>query len=131
MPVQEKGSFDCKDCGTQVMRWNGAVDYDDWERSEVMTDRPKRPRDANQLAKFIVDVATGERTACDAPKPQAAGGKVGGARRALALSPEQRSEIARAAAAARWKKTDQAASSSSSLSETSRSATSSVKSRIN
>lgn len=25
-----------------------------------MTDRPKRPRDANQLAKFIVDVATGD-----------------------------------------------------------------------
>ena len=25
-----------------------------------MTDRPKRPRDANQLAKFIVDLATGE-----------------------------------------------------------------------
>lgn len=25
-----------------------------------MTDKPKRSRDANQLAKFIVDVATGE-----------------------------------------------------------------------
>ena len=25
-----------------------------------MTDKPKRTRDANQLAKFIVDVATGE-----------------------------------------------------------------------
>ena len=25
-----------------------------------MTDKPKRPRDASQLAKFIVDVATGE-----------------------------------------------------------------------
>lgn len=24
-----------------------------------VTDKPKRPRDANQLAKFIVDVATG------------------------------------------------------------------------
>ena len=71
-----------------------------------MIDRPKRPRDANQLAKFIVDVATGERSANDAPKPQAAGGKIGGARRALTLSPEQRSEIARAAAAARWKNTD-------------------------
>lgn len=71
-----------------------------------MTDRPKRPRDANQLAKFIVDVATGEEIASHAPKPQAAGGKVGGARRAEVLSPEQRSEIARAAAAARWKKAD-------------------------
>ena len=26
---------------------------------DCMTDKPKRPRDANQLAKFIVDVATG------------------------------------------------------------------------
>ena len=25
-----------------------------------MTDKPKRPRDANQLAKFIVDVAAGD-----------------------------------------------------------------------
>jgi hypothetical protein len=71
-----------------------------------MTDRPKRPRDANQLAKFIVDAATGEKSVSDDPKPQAAGGKIGGARRAITLTPEQRSEIARAAAAARWKKAD-------------------------
>lgn len=32
------------------------------------------------------------------------GGKIGGRRRAESLSPERRSEIARAAAAARWKK---------------------------
>lgn len=71
-----------------------------------MTDRPKRPRDANQLAKFIVDVATGDQVVNDKPAPQSAGGKAGGARRAQVLSPDQRSEIARTAAAARWKKTD-------------------------
>ena len=67
---------------------------------------PKRPRDPNQLAKFIVDAATG-----DAPaEPKATvvraqkGGLKGGAARAAALTPEQRSEIARAAASARWKK---------------------------
>ena len=30
-------------------------------RIEFMTDRPKRPRGPNQLAKFIVDLATGEK----------------------------------------------------------------------
>ena len=34
-----------------------------------MTDKPKRPRDANQLAKFIVDVATGD------PDPEVMKGK--------------------------------------------------------
>jgi hypothetical protein len=70
-----------------------------------MTDRPKRPRDANQLAKFIVDVATGEATDADAPKKaegQRKGGLIGGRARADALSPDERSEIAKKAAAKRW-----------------------------
>ena len=71
-----------------------------------MTDRPKRPRDANQLAKFIVDVATGEAKEPTKSEGQVKGGKIGGRRRAAALSQEQRSEIARAAAQARWKKGD-------------------------
>jgi len=73
----------------------------------LMTDRPKRPRDANQLAKFILDVATGEADAGAAVEKQAAqrkGGLKGGAARAAALTPEQRAEIARTAAQARWKK---------------------------
>ncbi len=71
-----------------------------------MTDKPKRPRDANQLAKFIVDVATGEIEEKKKAKDQVKGGKIGGKNRAAALSPEQRSEIARVAAQARWKKSD-------------------------
>lgn len=70
---------------------------------------PKRPRDPNQLAKFIVDVATGDlSTPTDSglTKRAKAGGIKGGPARALALTPEQRSEIARAASAARWKKGD-------------------------
>jgi hypothetical protein len=72
---------------------------------------PKRPRDPNQLAKRIIDIATGETP--DGPedspregftKRAKAGGKVGGPARAATLTPEQRSEIARAAASARWKK---------------------------
>lgn len=70
-----------------------------------MTDRAKRPRDTSQLAKFIVDVATGDVEDARNDNPaQRRGGKVGGAARAKKLTPEQRSEIARVAAEARWKK---------------------------
>lgn len=70
-----------------------------------MTKRLKRPRDPIALAKLIGDIATGQ--VCDAAENhpgQERGGKRGGPARAQALSPEQRSEIARAAASARWKK---------------------------
>jgi len=68
--------------------------------------------DLNQLAKRIVDEATGEEPITPPPpqKNQAAvelgrlGGKKGGKARAETLTPEQRSEIARTAAEARWKK---------------------------
>lgn len=64
----------------------------------------------NQLAKRIVDEATGEEPVTLPPpeKNQAAvelgrlGGKKGGKARAEALTPEQRSEIARNAAKKRW-----------------------------
>lgn len=73
---------------------------------------PKRPRDPNQLAKLIVDIATGE--AEDAvsdskksAKPKGrAGGLKGGKARAQHLTPRQREDIARLAARARWKKKD-------------------------
>jgi autonomous glycyl radical cofactor GrcA len=71
----------------------------------------KRPRDPNQLAKLIVDIATGEaEDTVSAPKrhPESrrgrAGGVSGGTARAKALTPEQREDIARVAAQARWKK---------------------------
>lgn len=70
-----------------------------------MTDKPKRPRDANQLAKFIADVATGEASEEDMPEKaegQQRGGQKGGKSRAKKLSPEERSEIAKKAAKARW-----------------------------
>lgn len=66
--------------------------------------KPKRPRDANQLAKMIVDIATGEiEEKPNAPKRGAAGGKVGGAARTRVLTPERRREIASKAAKTRWK----------------------------
>jgi hypothetical protein len=73
-----------------------------------MSDRhPKRPRDPNQLAKSIIDIATGNIEASPdsgLTKRARAGGQKGGPARSAALTPEQRSEIARAAAEARWKK---------------------------
>ena len=70
-----------------------------------MTEKPKRPRDANQLAKFIVDLATGDDEPVVINDDDKQGRGVAGARaRAVALTKEQRKEIARVAADARWKK---------------------------
>ena len=57
----------------------------------------------NQLAKAIVDIATGE-AAEDAPARGRPGGLKGGEARAEKLAPEQRREIAQKAAAKRWEK---------------------------
>ena len=66
---------------------------------------PKRPRDTNQLAKMVVDIASGEQPEATKNQVRASkAGAVGGPARAKVLTPEQRSEIAREAASARWKK---------------------------
>lgn len=64
----------------------------------------KRPRDANQLAKAIVDLTTGEAEEKPVHEGKAKAGRKGGRARASSLSDEQRSKIAKQAAAARWKK---------------------------
>jgi hypothetical protein len=72
---------------------------------------PKRPRDFSQAAKFVIDVATGQRED-RAPTPEEQGkdpaaaalGRKGGAARAAKLSPKKRREIASRAATARWKR---------------------------
>ena len=72
-----------------------------------MSKTPKRPRDPNQLAKFVIDAATSENTPSvetaksDFTRKRAS---KGGLSRATALTAEQRSEIAHVAAQARWKK---------------------------
>jgi hypothetical protein len=77
---------------------------------------PKRPKDTNQLAKSIVELATGEksepRNEDSGKDPNAValgrkGGLKGGKARAEKLTAEQRKEIAEKAAKARWKKKDQ------------------------
>jgi hypothetical protein len=73
--------------------------------------QPKKPRDLNQLAKSIVDQATGDapaEPASDGKDPAAVslgrrGGLKGGPARAAKLSAKKRAEIAKKAAAARWK----------------------------
>jgi hypothetical protein len=68
---------------------------------------PKRssnkPRDVNALAKAIVSEATAEGKDPAAVSLGRRGGLKGGKARAAKLSPEKRSEIARQAAAARWR----------------------------
>lgn len=74
--------------------------------------KPKRPVDINSLAAAIVHAATeGESEIEDKRDPAAValgrkGGLKGGRARAEKLTPEARREIARVAAAARWKKPD-------------------------
>ena len=60
----------------------------------------KRPADMNQLAKTIVEIATGQREDVKEPRGRA-GGLSGGKARADALTPEERQEIARKAAVKR------------------------------
>ena len=72
-----------------------------------MDKHPKRPRDPNQLAKMVVDIASGEMETPEMSvreKRAAKAGAKGGPARAKALTPTERSEIASVAAQARWKK---------------------------
>lgn len=78
-----------------------------------MMKKPKRPRDANQLASLVVAMATGQVSEAppvdDGKNPAAValgrmGGLKGGKARAAALSKKRRAEIAKKAAAARWGK---------------------------
>lgn len=73
--------------------------------------KSKRPKDSNQLAKSIVDIATGEskETELNADGKNAAavalgrkGGLKGGKARAESLTAKRRKEIAQKGAAARW-----------------------------
>ena len=78
---------------------------------------PKRPRDTNQLAHMIAQLATGELDDVkteDGKDPAAValgrkGGLKGGKARAKKLTPTERSAIAKAAAKARWGATERPA----------------------
>lgn len=82
----------------------------------MMPDKPlKRPRDPAQLAKLMIDIASGEvedrevESASEGKDPAAVslgrrGGLKGGVARAAKMAPERRTEIAAKAAKARWNK---------------------------
>ncbi len=71
-----------------------------------MTEKhPQRPRDLNQWAKHMVDLATGEANDREPTMTEvraSKGGIKGGPARAAALTAEQRSDIAKKAAGKRW-----------------------------
>ena len=70
--------------------------------------KPKRPRDANALARAIVGIATGEID--DAPPPDTrdpaavALGRKGGQARAASMTKEARRRAAKKAAKQRWRR---------------------------
>ena len=72
--------------------------------------KQKRPKDTNQLAKFITDLATDETKEAVSTKNPAAvalgrlGGLKGGKARAESLTAAKRKAIAKKAAAKRWGK---------------------------
>ena len=63
----------------------------------------KRPADVIGNAIKVMRIATGEEEE-SLPSKRRSGGLKGGKRRAKVLTPEERSDIARVAARARWKK---------------------------
>jgi hypothetical protein len=77
-----------------------------------MDKKPKRPRDVSQLAKMMVDIASGETEILppERQKDPAAvargrtGGLKGGVVRSERLSASEREKIASEAAKVRWKK---------------------------
>ncbi len=77
--------------------------------------RRKRPRDPAQLAKLMIDIASGE-VEDRPPTPEEQGkdpaaaalGRKGGKARAVKISASKRKEIAKKAAKARWEETSDA-----------------------
>lgn len=71
-----------------------------------MDKKPKRPRDPSQLAKMMVDIASGETKVENVDGGKQAKTSKRGTARAAALTPEQRTIIAKVAAQTRWKKSN-------------------------
>ena len=97
------------------LQTDGAQVFSRWLNEGMPDKHPKRPRDFSQAAKLVVDIASGqvedrEPTPEEQGKDPAAvalgkrGGAKGGRMRASRLTPEQRSEAARLAAQARWRR---------------------------
>jgi hypothetical protein len=83
----------------------------------MTTGKGKRPRDSNQLAKWIVEQSTADSSPAESPAATVPsdlsaymsamgrkGGQVGGKRRLVTMTPTQRKKVAAKAAKARWGK---------------------------
>ena len=92
-----------------------ALAFELWNDGYMTIGKGKRPRDPNQLAKWIVEQSTAEpipQTTVQAPPDLSAymaamgrkGGMVGGKRRLVTMTPEARRAAAAKAAQARWGK---------------------------
>ncbi len=66
----------------------------------------KRPADVVGCAVTVAKIATGEEEETEEKSGRVRSGKAGAEARSKKLTPEERSEIARLAAQARWKKRD-------------------------
>jgi hypothetical protein len=90
-----------------------------WHDGSVTIGKGKRPRDPNQLAKWIVDQSTSEVQPEEIQPAQASapanlseymaaigrkGGQIGGKRRLKTMTKAERSKVAAKAAKARWHK---------------------------
>jgi hypothetical protein len=70
-----------------------------------MDKKPMRPRDVSQLAKMMVDIASGEtKPITETSSPSASYGSLGGIARAQNMTTSERQEAARKAAQKRWNK---------------------------
>ncbi len=92
-----------------------------WQDGAMTIGKGKRPRDPNQLAKWIVDQSTSDAPASPPEAPTAPpgnlseymaaigrkGGQIGGKQRLKTMTPAARKKVAKKAAKARWGKPKQ------------------------
>jgi hypothetical protein len=97
------------------LQTDGAQVFSRWLNEGMPEKHPKRPRDFSQAAKLVVDIVSGQIEDRE-PTPEVQGkdpaavslgrrgGLKGGIARAAKMTPEQRADVARKAAKARWSK---------------------------
>jgi hypothetical protein len=101
-----------KHCETEPnmahLQTDGARVFSLWH-NEGLIGYHKRPGDPAQLAKLMIDFASGdvedrEPSTEEGGKTKEVSGSIGGKKRAASVAPEKRAEISRKTAAARWRK---------------------------
>lgn len=83
-----------------------------WDNEGMTQGKGKRPRDPNQLARWVVEQSTAKEEPVTVPESLSQymsamgrkGGRIGGKRRLVTMTKEQRRKAAAKAAKARWGK---------------------------